>query len=295
MTSHIIVAKKNVQLATHEVDKRYKALEAVHNWTNQMLEDRANKIEMTKLKQGAVNLVTCAGVVADLAVTGGLYSLFLASTKVVAHIHFSSSLNRHIRKANEVLESERSVTLQLLRALKDLDRACSCLRDIGRLSSHTNTGSIVGIAFSPGGRTVLTELAFEGIHHAFQSHPGAVLDMGISDGLIEVFGQEITDSALDFVSEFLPVVGIVWSIVHLSHAIDHAGNRSEEAEMLRGIVVTRKKDFKAMTDSINLLSDCGINLRHHDNSALVVVVVVVVVAVVLGCWYSPLLQAPISM
>jgi hypothetical protein len=277
MTSYtIIIAKKNLQRATHEVKQQYKAAEAAHNWGNKMLEDRASKIKMTEKRQCAFNLVTCAGVVVDLAVTGGLHSLFLVSTKAVAHIHFKTALKRHIRLANEVLESERTVTLELLRALKDLDRACSRLRDIGRLPSHTSTESIVEFAFSPGGRTVLTELAFEGIHGAFHKHHGAVLDMGISDGLIEVFGQEITESALGFVSDVLPLVGIVSSILHLAHAIKHAGNRSEEAEILRGIVVTRKKNFKAMTDSINHLSDCANALRHDEACAVVVMVVVMV-------------------
>jgi hypothetical protein len=288
MTSQIILAKKRVQRATHEVVKQRKAHEAVHNWTNQLLEDRAKKMEITNRRQGNVNLVTCLGVVADIALTGGVHSFFLASTKVVAHVHFNSSLKRHNRKANEVLESERISALDLLLALQSLDRACSSLRhilrDIDHLPSHANTGSIVSIAFSPGKTTVLAELAFEGIHHAFHSHHGDILDMGISDGLIEVFGEEITSGALEFVSDFLPVVGMVWSILHLLHAIEHAESRSEEAKMLRGLVVTRKKDFKAMTEYIDLLSDCS-NLCHNDASAVVVVMVVVVAVLWWYQWY----------
>jgi hypothetical protein len=113
----------------------------VHNRTNRLLEDRANKIERTKQKQDVVDATASACIVVDLLLTGGLGSILLSSTKIAATMYYNSSLNTHNKKANEVLESERAVTLAFLQALKGLDEACRHLRQIGRLPSHVNTVS----------------------------------------------------------------------------------------------------------------------------------------------------------
>jgi hypothetical protein len=181
MASYIIDAKTKVQAATHKVFDRYNDLFHVHNRTNRLLEDRANKIERTKHKQGVVDATASACIVADLVLTGGVGSILLSSTKIAASMYYSSSLNKHNKKANEVLESERGVTLAFLQALKGLDEACRHLRQIGRLPPHVGTVSTVMIAFSPGGRIVLTDMAMEGLEQAIVSHPEAALDMGISE------------------------------------------------------------------------------------------------------------------
>jgi 14-3-3 protein epsilon len=123
--------------------------------------------------------------------------------------------------------------------------------------------STVMIAFSPGGRIVLTDMAMEGLEQAIVSHPEAALDMGISAltaaiNIVEAVGVETTLSAIDFVAagmDFAPVLGLVRSFRGLLTAVDQAKGGSEVAQKLRCIVLTRKKNFQAMTDSINLLCE----------------------------------------
>jgi hypothetical protein len=276
MPSNIIDAKAKVQAATHEVFERYNDLLHVHNRTNRLLEGRANKIERTKRAQGVVGVGTSACVVADLLLTGGLGSILLGSTKIAALLYYNSSLNTHNKKANEVLESERTVTLAFLQALKILDVACSHLRQIGRLSSHINTVSIVGIAFSPGGRMVLTDLALKGLQQAIASHPKAALDMGTSPvtaaiNLVEAVGVETSFNAIDFVAagmDFVPVLGLVLNIRGLMTEIQQAKCGSEAARALRVILVTRRKQFKPMMEYVSVLHECGgINSRKRNCEA----------------------------
>lgn len=246
---------------------RMRDLANVHNSNNQVLRDRANKIESTD--QNRTVALTSAAMVGDITFAGGLHTMVLVSTKLGTSIHYSRRLKKHNEKANAVLESERTVILALLEAFKRLELACSNLRRVGRLPSHVDTVSMVDIAFSPGGRMALTHLALEGIQQDIVSYPEASLHVGISAvmaamHLIEAVGVETTLSAVECATaavHVLPVLGLLINIRELSIAVKTRGE-SEGAEMLRVIIATRERNFKPMLESVNLLYGCGINSKN---------------------------------
>jgi hypothetical protein len=272
MASYILDAKNNVRAAAHDVDERYKALVNVHNSSNHLLRDRANAIEATEKRRKRTAMATSAALVGDLVATGGACTIGLAFTKLGASIHYSHKLKKHIDKANAVLESEQTATLALLLAFNDLEWACSELREIGRLPSNVHTLGIVHIAFSPGGRMVLTDLALQGIQQAVRSHPEAAMSMGTSSveaaiHLVEAIAEGAALHTADFVAaalDIVPLFGLVLSIRELSNAVVHARQESEAANMLRRMLETRRENFKPMMEAVNLLYEFGYNSRYGE-------------------------------